>query len=203
MKTLTPLLTAGALAGAAVLTACRTSDDLRGEVAIVTGASRGLGLLLAGELARQGCWLVICARDAAELDRAAAQLGEAGADVTAVACDVTDEATPSRLVETALERYGRLDIVLGNAGVIQVGPVQEASPELCEIALDTMALAPARLALEALPVMRRQQHGRIVTVASIGGKTKRPAPAAVQHGQVRRRRLLRRATSRRVISQLH
>jgi NAD(P)-dependent dehydrogenase (short-subunit alcohol dehydrogenase family) len=87
---------------------------------------------------------------------------------------VTDEATPSRLVETALERYGRLDIVLSNAGIIQVGPVQEASPELFEIALDTMALAPARLALEALPVMRRQQHGRIVTVASIGGKLSVP-----------------------------
>jgi len=170
MKTLTPLLTAGALAGAAALAARRAPDDLRGEVAVVTGASRGLGLLLAGELARQGCRLVICARDAAELDRAAAQLREAGADVTAVACDVTDEATPARLVETALERHGRLDIVLSNAGIIQVGPVQETSPELYEIALDTMALAPARLALEALPVMRRQQHGRIVTVASIGGK---------------------------------
>ena len=137
---------------------------------MVTGASRGLGLLLAGELARQGCPLVICARDAAELERAAAELREAGAGVTAVACDVTDEATPSRLVQTALERYRRLDIVLSNAGIIQVGPVQEASPELFEIALDTMALAPARLALEALPVMRGQQHGRIVTVASIGGK---------------------------------
>ena len=174
MKTLTPLLTAGALAGAAALAARRAPDDLRDEVAVVTGASRGLGLLLAGELARQGCRLVICARDAAELDRAAAQLREAGAGVTAVACDVTDEATPSRLVQTALERYGRLGIVLSNAGIIQVGPVQEASPELFEIALDTMALAPARLALEALPVMRRQQHGRIVTVASIGGKLSVP-----------------------------
>ena len=174
MKTLTPLLTAGALAGAAALAARRAPDDLRDEVAVVTGASRGLGLLLAGELARQGCRLVICARDAAELDRAAAQLREAGAGVTAVACDVTDEATPSRLVQTALERYGRLNIVLSNAGIIQVGPVQEASPELFEIALDTMALAPARLALEALPVMRRQLHGRIVTVASIGGKLSVP-----------------------------
>src|SRR6201994_329473 len=174
MKTLTPLLTAGALAGAAALAARRAPDDLRGEVAVVTGASRGLGLLLAGELARQGCRLGICARGGAEVDRAAAQLREAGADVTAVACDVTDEATPSRLVETALERHGRLDIVLSNAGIIQVGPVQQACPELFEIALDTMALAPARLALEALPVMRRQQHGRIVTIASIGGKLSVP-----------------------------
>jgi NAD(P)-dependent dehydrogenase (short-subunit alcohol dehydrogenase family) len=174
MKTLTALLTAGALAGAAAVTARRAPDDLRGEVAIVTGASRGLGLLLARELARQGCPLVICARDAAELDRAAGQLREAGADVTAMACDVTDEATPSRLVQTALERHGRLDIVISNAGVIQVGPVHEASPEHFETALEVMALAPARLALEALPVMRGQRHGRIVTIASIGGKLSVP-----------------------------
>src|ERR1700745_2592215 len=140
MKTLTPLLTVGALAGAAAPAARRAPDDLRGEVAVVTGASRGLGLLLAGELARQGCRLVICARDAAQLDRAAAQVREGGAGVTAVACVVTDEATPSRLVETALERHSRLDIVLSNAGIIQVGPVQGGSPELFEIALDTMGV---------------------------------------------------------------
>jgi len=174
MKALTPLLTAGALAAAAALTARRAPDDLRGEVAIVTGASRGLGLLLARELGRQGCPLVICARDPAELDRAAAQLREAGADVTAVACDVTDEATPSRLVQAALERHGRLDIFISNAGIIQVGPVRAASPEHFEIALDTMALAPARLALAALPVMRSQGHGRIVTIASVGGKLSVP-----------------------------
>ena len=174
MKALTPLLTAGALAGAAALTVRRTSDDLRGEVAVVAGASRGLGLLLARELARQGCPLVICARDPVELDRAAAQLRESGADVTAVACDVTDEATPSRLVQAALERHGRLDIVISNAGIIQVGPVQQASPEHFEAALDTMALAPARLALAALPVMRSQGHGRIVTIASVGGKLSIP-----------------------------
>jgi NAD(P)-dependent dehydrogenase (short-subunit alcohol dehydrogenase family) len=174
MKAMTPLLTAGALAGAAALTARRGPDDLRGEVAVVTGASRGLGLLLARELARQGCPLVICARDSAELDRAAGQLREAGADVTAVACDVTDEATASRLVQAALERHGRLDIVISNAGIIQVGPVRAASPEHFETALDTMALAPARLALAALPVMRGQRHGRIVTIASIGGKLSVP-----------------------------
>ena len=174
MKALTPLLTAGALAGAAALTARRGPDDLRGEVAVVTGASRGLGLLLARELARQGCPLVICARDSAELDRAAGQLREAGADVTAVACDVTDEATASRLVQAALERHGRLNIVISNAGIIQVGPVRAASPEHFETALDTMALAPARLALAALPVMRGQRHGRIVTIASIGGKLSVP-----------------------------
>ena len=150
--------------------AFRTQDNLRGEVAVVTGASRGLGLLLARELARQGCSLIICARDPAELGRAAVRLREDGADVASVACDVTAEEAPSRLVRAALDRHGRLDIVLSNAGIIQVGPVQEATPEHFQTALDIMALAPARLALAALPVMQKQRHGRIVTIASIGGK---------------------------------
>ena len=150
--------------------AFRTQDNLRGEVAVVTGASRGLGLLLARELARQGCSLIICARDPAELGRAAVRLRDEGADVASVACDVTDQDAPSRLVQAALDRHGRLDIVLSNAGIIQVGPVFEATPEHFRTALDIMALAPARLALAALPVMQKQRHGRIVTIASIGGK---------------------------------
>jgi short-subunit dehydrogenase len=143
-------------------------------VAVVTGASRGLGLLLARELAGQGCPLVICARDAAELERAADELRAAGAEVTTVACDVTDEATPQLLIDTAVQRYGRLDILVSNAGVIQVGPVQAAQIDHYEMAMNTMALAPARLALTALPVMRRQGHGRIVTIGSIGGKISVP-----------------------------
>ncbi len=170
-------LTGGAaLAAASVLAKSRSRerDDIRGEVAVVTGASRGLGLLLARELARHGCPLVICARDAAELERAADGLRAEGAEVTAVAGDVTDETIPQRLVDTATERYGRIDIVISNAGIIQVGPVADARAGHFETALDTMALAPVRLALAALPVMRRQQHGRIVTIASIGGKMSVP-----------------------------
>ena len=173
MKIPVPLITAGVLAGA-ILTARRAQDDLHGEVAVVTGASRGLGLLLARELAGQGCPLVICARDAAELERAADELRAAGAEVTTVACDVTDEATPQLLIDTAVQRYGRLDILVSNAGVIQVGPVQAAQIGHYEMAMNTMALAPARLALTALPVMRRQGHGRIVTIGSIGGKISMP-----------------------------
>lgn len=173
MKIPVPLITAGVLAGA-ILTARRAQDDLHGEVAVVTGASRGLGLLLARELAGQGCPLVICARDAAELERAADDLRAVGAEVTTVACDVTDEATPQLLIDTAVQRYGRLDILVSNAGVIQVGPVQATQIGHYEVALNTMALAPARLALTALPVMRRQGHGRIVTIGSIGGKISVP-----------------------------
>jgi NAD(P)-dependent dehydrogenase (short-subunit alcohol dehydrogenase family) len=134
----------------------RNPDDIRGEVALITDASRGLGLLLARELARHSCPLVICARDQAELERAAGQLRAAGAEVTAVACDVTDEGSAQLLVDTALERYGRLDILINNAAIIQVGPVQAAEVTHYETALNTMALAPVRLALTALPVMRNR-----------------------------------------------
>ncbi len=152
----------------------RRHDDISGEVAVVTGASRGLGLLLARELARHSCPLVICARDAAELERAASDLRAMGAEVTTVACDLADEAAPQQLVRTALELHGRLDILVNNAGIIQVGPAQTTEAEDYETALNTMALAPARLALAALPVMRGQQHGRIVNIASIGGKVSVP-----------------------------
>ena len=148
----------------------RSEDDLTGEVAVVTGASRGLGLLLATELARRGSRLLICAQDQAELDRAAARLRESGAEVAAVTGDVTDPDIAPRLVDAARERYGRLDIVISNAGIIKVGPVQSTTVADYEAAVATMALAPVRLALAALPVMQAQGHGRIVTITSLGGK---------------------------------
>jgi short-subunit dehydrogenase len=149
-------------------------DDISHEVALVTGASRGLGLLLARELARRSCRLVICARDAAELERAARGLRAMGAEVLTVPCDLADEAAPRQLVDAAVGHYGRLDILISNAGIINVGPVQDTKAADYEAALSIMALAPVRLALAALPQMRRQAHGRIVTIASIGGKISVP-----------------------------
>jgi short-subunit dehydrogenase len=169
---------AAAIAGAAAATVTyrrlRVEDDLADEVAVVTGASRGLGLLLATELAKRGCRLLLCARDRAELDRATARLRETGAQVAALACDVTREESAGELVDAALERYGRLDILINNAGIIRVGPALSTSPADYEAAMATMAMAPVRLALAALPVMRAQGHGRIVTITSIGGKVSVP-----------------------------
>ena len=152
----------------------RSEDDLTGEVAVVTGASRGLGLLLATELARRGARLLICAQDQAGLDRAAARLRELGAEVAAVTGDVTDAGFALQLVDAARERYGRLDIVINNAGIIKVGPVQSTTAADYEAAVATMALAPVRLSLAALPVMQAQGHGRIVNITSLGGKLSVP-----------------------------
>jgi short-subunit dehydrogenase len=152
----------------------RAPDDIAGEVAIVTGASRGLGLLLARELAQHSCRLVICARDGAELDRAAARLRAAGAEVTAVTCDITSPDASQTLVDAAVQRYGRLDILISNAGIIQVAPVANTTAADYEAAWRTMAMAPIQLALAALPLMQSRGHGRIVTITSIGGKISVP-----------------------------
>jgi short-subunit dehydrogenase len=171
-KSVLPAAAAGVVTGA--LRSRLVKDDIAGEVAVVTGASRGLGFLLARELARHSCRLVVCARDGAELGAVAARLRAEGADVVAVECDVTEEAAAQRLVDAAVGEYGRLDILINNAGIIRVGPVATARAADFESALATMALAPVRTTLAALPVMRRQGHGRIVTITSIGGKVSVP-----------------------------
>src|SRR5262245_20834588 len=81
-----------------------------GRVVLITGASRGLGFLLARGLAREGCRLVLCARDAAELDRARADLQKYGAEVVTIACDVSDGAQVEHLVEETTAGFGRIDV---------------------------------------------------------------------------------------------
>jgi short-subunit dehydrogenase len=149
-------------------------DDLSGEVAVVTGGSRGLGLVLARELARHSCRLMLSARDEGELATAAADLRERGAEVAVAACDLAGAGAPERLVGAAVDHYGRLDILVNNAGTIEVGPIDGTQPADYERALAVMTLAPIRTTLAALPVMRGQGHGRIVNITSVGGKVSVP-----------------------------
>ena len=152
----------------------RKPADLDGEVALVTGGSRGLGFLLARELARQGCRLVICARDAAELDRARRALEADGADVVAIPCDVADQADVERLVERAAYHHGRVDILINNAGIIQVGPVSTMTPADFEQAMGVMFWGVLYPTLAVLPGMRARGQGRILNITSIGGKVAVP-----------------------------
>jgi short-subunit dehydrogenase len=148
--------------------------SLAGEVAIVTGSSRGLGALVARELARKGCRVVLCARNQEELERARGQLAATGAEVLAVPCDVTEPADVARLVSATLARFGRIDLLVNNAGIIQVGAAETFQLSDFEQALAVIFWGTVRTTLAVLPHMRARRHGRVVNVTSIGGKVAVP-----------------------------
>lgn len=167
-----------ALAAGAVWVVHRTwpGEELRGEVALVTGGSRGLGFLLARRLLRDGCDVAICARDAAQLERARDRLArETGGVVAAFPCDVADADAVTAMVAAVLDRFGRLDIVVNNAAVIQVGPLEALELADFREAMEIIFFGGLHTTLAALPHMRGRGHGRIVNITSVG------ATVAVPH----------------------
>jgi NAD(P)-dependent dehydrogenase (short-subunit alcohol dehydrogenase family) len=148
--------------------------DLRGAVALITGGSRGLGLALSRELARQGCRLAICARDESELEAARAELEQSGAEVLAVPCDVADPTQVAVMVEAVTRHYGRIDILINNAGIIVVAPVETLTRADFERVMAINFWGVLNPTLEVLPGMRTRGSGRIVNITSIGGKISVP-----------------------------
>ncbi|MDP8911531.1 MAG: SDR family oxidoreductase [Actinomycetota bacterium] len=148
--------------------------DLSGRVALVTGGSRGLGLALAQELAREGCRVAICARTEGPLERARSRLEAMGADVLAEQCDVSDREQVERLVAHVTDRLGPIDVLVNVAGVIAVGPVSAQTLEDYEEAMDILYWGVVHPTFAVLPSMRERGGGYIVNVTSIGGKISVP-----------------------------
>jgi NAD(P)-dependent dehydrogenase (short-subunit alcohol dehydrogenase family) len=148
--------------------------SFRERVALILGGSRGLGLEMARVFGQEGAVVAIAARDEAELARAAADLRERGVDVLTLRCDVTDRADVERAIHDVIGGYGRLDVLVNNAGVIQVGPVEHMTLDDYETAMDVHFRGPLYAMLAAIPHMRAQGGGRIVNISSIGGKV--PVP---------------------------
>ncbi len=151
--------------------------DFAGRVALVTGGSRGLGLELARQLVDAGARVAICARDADALERARAELAERAAarggraaDVFAYACDVTDRAQVDGLVAAVRSALGDVDLLVNNAGIIQVGPTEQMTYEDYDEAMRTNFWAALHLTLALAPAMAERGAGRVVNVSSIGGK---------------------------------
>ena len=144
--------------------------DFGGCSAVITGGSRGLGLLIARELGRQGARITIAARDAGELERARQDLAERGIDATTVVCDIADPGDARRLIDEVVARTGAIDVLVNNAGVIKVGPLEHMQREDFEEAMAVHFWGPLQTMTAAIPAMRRQHSGRIVNVSSIGGK---------------------------------
>ena len=148
--------------------------SLRGKVVVVTGGARGLGLVLARELIRRGAEVAICSRSATEVEKARADLVSQGGTVFAAACDVTQRDQLTHFLAQVEAALGPVDVLINNAGVIQVGPMELMAPEDYDAALRIHFWAPLYATFAVLPQMRRRHAGRIVNITSIGGKV--PVP---------------------------
>src|SRR3954451_10353170 len=165
---------AAATALGAVWTArlLRTGDRyrIRDKIVLITGGSRGLGLALAREMGARGARLAICGRDPESLERARASLARAGAEVLAIPCDLTERGSVQDLVDQVSHGLGPVDVLINNAGVIEVGPAETMSVADYEEALGTNFWGMLYPTLAVLPDMRKRRAGRIVNITSIGGK---------------------------------
>ncbi len=139
------------------------------QTALVAGGSRGLGLLVAQELARLGYQVQVCARDAQELQRAQQRSAELGLAIRTTVCDVTDEQAVRAWVAAAGSPQCPIGVAIHVAGVIQVAPLQAVTGQMIDTCVDVMTKGPAYLALAVLPGMRERGYGRLGIVASIGG----------------------------------
>lgn len=150
------------------------SYDLEGKTVLITGGSRGLGLVMARQLIEAGARLAICARDEAELEQVQTELEQRGGTVFALTCDVTDQTQVEQMIQQVRGRFGVIDILINNAGTDIVGPLETLTMHDYD---DTMKLhfwAPLYTTYAVLPEMRERQSGRIVNVSSIGGKVVSP-----------------------------
>ena len=174
-------LAIGAAVGAGVMLAAqmwrrRDAYDFAGKSVLITGGSRGLGLVMARELAAQGTRLTLVARDEAELQRAVddIQTGQPFAEVLAAPADIRARYQAERAIAMAVERFGGIDVLINNAGVIQVGPIDHMKISDYEDAMLTHFWGPLYMMLAAIPHMRRRNAGRIVNISSIGGRISVP-----------------------------
>jgi NAD(P)-dependent dehydrogenase (short-subunit alcohol dehydrogenase family) len=158
---------------------------LDGQVALVTGANKGIGKGIARGLAAEGASLVLTARGAAELERVAAELAGRGTAVLTVPADVTDEHQVQAVFAQALERFGQLDFLVNNAGAFDGGPLDELSAETWDKVLAVNLRGPFLCTREAMRVMKRKRSGRIINIGSISAQRVRPHSApysASKHG---------------------
>lgn len=159
-----------ALAGCIISRATRRTCSFAKKVVLITGGSRGLGLVLARQLCAEGARIALLARDSDELARARDELVQRGGEVMTISCDLLDPAQIESAVQEVADHFGGIDIVINNAGIIEVGPLDHMQRDEFERAMNLHFWAPFNLIMKAIPHLRRRGEGRIVNIASIGGK---------------------------------
>lgn len=144
--------------------------NFKNKIIVITGGSRGLGLVLAREFALENAKIAICARDAEELLRAQTDLELNGAEVFQAVCDVRNQAQVNQFIKDVTERFGQIDVLINNAGVIQVGALENQTQKDFEDALAVHFWGAFYTMQAVIPQMKRRGTGRIVNISSIGGK---------------------------------
>ncbi|HUY93154.1 MAG TPA: SDR family oxidoreductase [Pirellulales bacterium] len=160
-------------------------SKLAGKTAIVTGAGRGIGRGIARGLAREGASLALVARSESELNSAAAEIRDLNVDVLVLPADITDEQQVETLFARVQQTFGRLDLLVNNAGAFDGGPLEELSVEAWDKVIAINLRAPFLCTRAAIRVMKPQGGGRIINVGSISAQRVRfgSAPySASKHG---------------------
>jgi short-subunit dehydrogenase len=152
----------------------RRIETFGGASVVITGGARGLGLALARAFGREGAHVFLLARTAAELERAKDDLASRGVRADIMVCDVRDESAANAAIASVLERTGRIDVLVNNAGVIQMTPFEHAQHDDFDDSLRIHFWAPLTLIRACLPTMRRQHRGRIINISSVGGRVAVP-----------------------------
>jgi len=148
--------------------------ELEGNVAIVTGAGIGIGAAIARKLFAEGARVALWDMDLESIRKLAAELDAGGAKAAAFKANVTVETEVQAAVRQTVERFGRVDILVNNAGISRHKPIEEMSVELFEQVISVNLTGPFICCKAVAPVMKKQNGGKIVNIASLGGRTGRP-----------------------------
>ncbi|WP_042354150.1 3-hydroxybutyrate dehydrogenase [Bacillus rubiinfantis] len=142
---------------------------VKNKVVFITGAAQGIGYEIGKRFAANGELVVLSDIDQADAESAAASLTEVGGTVTGIKCDVTKEAELRQALESTVNLYGRIDVLINNAGLQYVAPIEEFPKEKYELLLSVMLTAPFMAIQAVFPIMKKHKFGRIINMASING----------------------------------
>lgn len=155
--------------------------NIKDKVAVVTGASSGLGADAAREYAKNNAKLALLARNKEKLEKVKKELEELGAEVFAVECDVTNESSVKNAIEEVINRFGRIDILLNNAGVAVGGGVDTLSVEDWEKSMDVNVKGIFLVSKYVIPHMKNQKYGKVVNISSINAMLADKADMFIRH----------------------
>ena len=145
-------------------------DYLTGKVAIITGASRGIGTAISKMIAEMGCNIVIVGRDQERLGKLENQFSRYGVKIKTLSVDLSDESAPEKIIQQTIAEFGRLDILINNAGIAYSKSIEETDINMWDTLMNINARAPFFLCKAALPYLKKSDQGTIINISSVIGR---------------------------------